>query len=173
MRHPFTKSAVTHFLLVIGQDMMRLPLTKCAMLLTCYLLVIGKDDMSAFHKTFNVTHKLFKFVTGKDVMRLEFTKCAMSLTSCWSYIGKGVMRLSQKVQCHSLAIGHRKRCDETAFHKMWNVTHLLWVMGKKCDETAFHKMCNVIVTNNLLVIEKDVMRLLSTKCAMSLTTCWS
>ena len=57
--------------------------------------------------------------------------------------------LSQHEQCHSLAVGDRKRCNETAFHKMCNVTH------------------------KLLVIGKDVMRLSFTKCAMSLTTCWS
>ncbi len=73
----------------------------------------------------------------KDVMRLPFTKCAMSLTPCWSQercdeshetalhktcnvthlllvIGNDVMSESalENVQCHSLAVGHRKRCDE-------------------------------------------------------------
>ena len=76
--------------------------------------------------------------------------------------------LSQNVQCHSQAVGHRKRCDETTFHKMCNVTDLLLAIGKRCDETtcswnvqchslpiwgyrkscdenaqAFDKMCNV------------------------------
>src|SRR6266576_3252573 len=87
-------------------------------------------------------------------MRLPSTKCAISLTSCW------------------------ERCDETAFHKMYNFNHLLLIIGKdvmrltianvqchsqaighrkRCDETAFHKMCHV--TDFLLAIGKDVMRL--------------
>ena len=61
--------------------------------------------------------------------------------------------LSQNVECHSLAVGHRKRCDQTAFHKMCNVTHLLLVIRKDVI-TAFHKMCNV--THLLLFIGKDV-----------------
>ena len=73
----------------------------------------------------NVTHKLL--VIGKDVLRLSFTK----------------------VQYHLLAVGHGKRCDEIAFHKMHNVT------------------------DKLMVIGKDVMRMSFTKCAMSLTSCWS
>ena len=84
---------------------------------------------------------------------------------------------------HSLAVGHRKRCDETAFpkigvmsltscwswEKMWweclleNVKYHSLAGGhrKGCDETAFQKMCNVAHT--LMVIEKDVMRLLFRK----------
>ncbi len=65
----------------------------------------------------NVTHKLL--VIGKYVMRLHLTKC------------------------HSPAVGHRKRGDESAIHKMCNVAaHLLLVIGK------------------------DVMRLSFTNCAM-------
>ena len=94
------------------------------------------------------------------------------------------------MECHSLAIGHRKKNDEIAFHKMWNVTHTLLVIGKdvmrvpfedvQChsqtvghrkrrDETALHKMCNA--TYRLLVIGKDVVRLPFTKCPMPLTDC--
>ncbi len=86
-----------------------------------------------------------------------------------------------KMSCHSQAASHMKWCDETAFHRVHNVTHKLLirgkgvmrlpstivqcyyvthkllVIGKKCDGTAFHKLCNV--TYKLLVIEKDVMRL--------------
>ncbi len=51
---------VTHKLLVIGKDVIRLPFTKCATCVTHILLVIGKD-----------------------VIRLPSTKCAMSLTRCW------------------------------------------------------------------------------------------
>ena len=79
------------------------------------------------------------------------------------------------MQCDSQAA---REDDETAFHKICNVTHLLLVIGKdvmsclsqnvqccslaahhriKCDESAFCKMCNV--THLLLVIGKGVMRL--------------
>ena len=57
--------------------------------------------------------------------------------------------LSQNVQCHSLADDHGKRCHETTFHTMCNITH------------------------SLLIMVKDVMRLPFTKCARSLTSCWS
>ena len=61
-----------------------------------------------------------------------------------------MMRLPfTNVQCHSLAVGDRKRCDETDFHEMCNVTHFLLVIGI------------------------GVMRLAFTKCAMSLTCCLS
>ena len=64
-------------------------------------------------------------------------------------IGKDVMKsLSQNVQHHTQAVGHGRRCDETAFHRICNVPH------------------------KLLVIGKDMMRLPFTKCAMSLTPCW-
>ena len=69
--------------------------------------------------------------------------------------------------CHSLAIGHRKICNETAFYKMCNVTHILLVIGKH----AFHRLCNV--THILLVMGENVMRLPFMKCAMSLTFYWS
>ena len=103
--------------------------------------------------------------------------------------GKRCDESSQNVQSHSLAVGHRKGCDENAFHKMSNVTHNLLVIQKRCDETAFHKICND--THSLLVMGKDVLsqdvqyhslpvghrkdvmrlRLPFTKCAMSLTSC--
>src|SRR6266550_381291 len=85
------------------------------------------NEIIAFHKMYNVTH--FLLVIGKDLMRLPFT-----------------------VQSHSLAVGHRKRCDETAFHTMCNLTHFLLVIGKDVMR---------------------VMRLPFTKCAISLTSCWS
>ena len=76
------------------------------------------------------------------------------------------------VPCHSHAVGHRKRCDETALQKMCNVTHSLLVIGKEVmRRLPFTKMCND--THMLLVIGKDVMGLPFTKCAMSLTCCWS
>ena len=118
----------------------------CNLNVTHKLLVIRKKcDEIAFHKMCNVTHFLF---TGKYVMRLPLTKCATSLTSCWSYEKMWWNCLSQNVQCHSLSVGHGKRCDETGFHKMCNVTH------------------------NLFVIGKDVIRLPFTKCTVSPTFCW-
>ena len=102
-------------------------------------------------------------------MRLPFKKCTMSPTDCdetheyWDC-------LSQDMQCHSLPVGHRKRCDEASFHIMCNVTHSLLVMKimgwdclphnvqchwlpvdqRKSCEIAFHRACNG--TNFLLVI---------------------
>ena len=124
------------------------------------------------------------------MMKLPFTKCAMSLTDCWSQKRCDETALYKNLQSHSLAIGHRKRCDGTVFHKMCNIAHLLLVIGntlmrlpftnvqchslpvgyrKRCHEPTAHKMCNV--THKLLVMGKYVMRLPFTKCAMSLTCC--
>ena len=74
-------------------------------------------------------------------------------------IGKGV---SQNVQCHSLAVGHMKTGDETAFHKIWNTTHFLQVIGK--DQKALENICNA--THLLLVIDTDVLRFPLTKYEM-------
>ena len=64
-----------------------------------------------------------------------------------NYMGKDVRDcVSQNVQCHLLAVGCMKRCDESFFHKS-------------------------AMTNSLLIIGKDVMRLLFPKYAMSLTSC--
>ena len=60
------------------------------------------------------------------------------------------------MQCHSLPVGHKIKCDETYFHKCVNslaVCHM-----KRCDETASQTTCNV--THFLLVVGNDVMRLL-------------
>ena len=38
--------------------------------------------------------------------------------------------IPKNVQCHTLPIGHRIRCDETAYQKMWNVTHTLLIIGQ-------------------------------------------
>ena len=117
----------------------------------CHSLPVGhrkRCNETAFHKMCNVTHKLL--VIGKDVMRLPFTNYKLcNATYLLLVIGKDTMSLAQIVQCHSLAVGQRKRCNETAFHIMCNVTH------------------------KLLVIGKDAMRLSFIKCAMSLTCCWS
>ena len=160
--------------------------------------VIGKDVMKLpFTKISNATHNLL--VNRKEVMRMTFTMCAMSLTSesCWSWEKMWWNCHSETVKYHTLPIGHRKRCNETAFHTMHNVTHTwaLSVIGKRCDVTAFHNRCNVAhqllvigtwywqaashkicnVTHRLLTIGKDVRRHTFTKSPMSLTgtNCWS
>ena len=95
----------------------------------------------------NVAHKLL--VTGKDVMRLH--------------------QIQKKVQCCSQPVGHRKRCNEIAFHK--NVQYHSLPIGnrKRSDETGIQKMCNV--TYSLLAIGKDVRRHFP-KC-VPLTAWWS
>ena len=180
---------VTHSLFVIGNDMIRLPFTKCPMSLTsCWSE--EKCDETAFHKMCNGTHSLF--IIRIHVMRLPFIKCALSLTFCWLYKQIWWDCFSQNVQSHSLPVSNRKTCHKTAFEKMWNITHKLLVIGKalmrlplqnvqchsqavchrkRCDETAFHRMCNA--THSLLIIGEDVMRQPFTKCAISHTSCWS
>ena len=154
----------------------------------CHWLPVGhmkRCDKTVFH---NVTYSLLVI---EDVMRPSYTKCAMSLTCCWLLEKMWWNCLWENVQYHWLPVGHRKRCDETELHKMWNVTHKLG-HRERCDETVIHKMCNVThsllvieeevmrlcftkcglnVIHSLLVIGKDVMRLCFTKCAMSLTRC--
>jgi len=180
----------THILSVIEKN----TLNSCSAILQCYSHTVDHKMIwseTAFH---NVTHSLL--VIWKDVMRLPFTKCAMSLTRCWSKEEIWWDYLWQNVQCHSLAFGHRKRCDEAAFHKMCNVTHSLLVIGtdgmklftnvhchsqamghrKICDETSFQQICNVTHFLSWWYVGKYVMSLLRlpfTKCVMSLTSCWS
>ena len=156
----------------------------------CHLQAFGhrkRGDETIFHKMWNVTHSLL--VIGKDVIRLCFTKCAMPLAACWTdekmwwdCLSQNSMSFtrcrsqenmwwdhcSKNVQCHSLAIGHIK--DVMSYlSQMCKLT--CCGRRKRCDETIFHQVCNV--THFLLVIGKDVMRLSFTKCAMSLTRCWS
>jgi hypothetical protein len=74
---------VAHFLLVIWQDVMRLPVSK-AYNFTCRLLVVGQDAMiSPFRKMCNVTH--FLLIIRQNVIRFPVRKCAMSLTLCYSW----------------------------------------------------------------------------------------
>ncbi len=110
---------VTHWLLVIGKDMMRSSFTKCAIsdslaichskdamrlpFTKCVISLTSCEKMcqwwvSCLSQMFNVTHSLL--VIGKAV--ISFTKCAMSLTSCWSQGKMGWDSLSQNVQCHWL-----------------------------------------------------------------------
>ena len=39
-----------------------------------------------------------------------------------------VTAFQNNVQSYSLSVGHRTRCDEIAFQKMYNLTHLLLVL---------------------------------------------
>ena len=94
------------------------------------------------------------------------------------------------MQCHSLAVIHSQKCDETAFYKCATCHSHAVSHRKRCDETALPKMCNA--THLLLFIAKDMMRLTFTnvqchshtvnhkkRCdetafhkMMSLTPCW-
>src|SRR6266576_2495101 len=108
----------------------------------CHTQAVGhrkRCDESAFHKICNITHSLL--VRGKDMVRLPFTKCAMSLTTCLSW----ETGLPSTKCAMSLTHCDMKRCDESAFCKMCNVTDLLLVIvgEERCDETPFHKMCSV------------------------------
>ncbi len=60
--------------------------------------------------------------------------------------------LSQNVQSHSLPVGYRKRCDETALHKMCNVTHFLLFMGRDVMRLPSTTIFNI--AHILSVIEK-------------------
>ncbi len=144
--------------------MMRLPFNN----MQYHSLAVGcrkRCDETNFHKMWNATHSLL--VIGKDVMRLPLSSQNMKYHSLPVVIGKDMMRLpfSQNVQCHPQTVGHRKRCDETNFHQVCNVTHLLLVIGKnvmrllsesvhqmsltscgswkRCDEIDLWKMCNL------------------------------
>ena len=129
-------------------------------------------DNTAFHKICSVTH--FLLVMGKYVM---WPDCLSENVQCLSHllliIGTDMMRLpfTQYMQCHSLAIGHGKRCDEIAFHNCETSFTCYWSKEMMWDETAFDKMCNV--TCFLVIIGKDVISLCITRCAMSLACCWS
>ena len=96
---------VTHLLLVIGKNVLRLPLNDTYLLLVigktwwnclsenvqCHSLSVGHSE-TAFHKTCNVTYSLL--VIEMDMIRI-----------C----------LSKHVPCYPLSVGHRISCDETAF----------------------------------------------------------
>ena len=106
---------VTHLLLVIGHDVMRLPCTKYEMSLTCCWSYERYSGTISFPEKCNVTHLLL--IIGTDVMNCH----------------------SQNLECHSLSVGHRKGHDETAFHKMHNATHSLLVIGNDVIKLPFTK----------------------------------
>jgi hypothetical protein len=61
------------------------------------------------------------------------TMCNVYVTHKLLVIGQDMMRWLpyRSMQCHSLAVGHRKRCDDTAFNKNLKVSHMLSVIGNK------------------------------------------
>ena len=134
---------VTHCLLIIGRDVMTLTVKNVQCHSQAAVGHRSRCDETTFQKMCNVTHKLW--VIGNDVMILPLTTHSLPIghrKRC------DKAAFDKNVQCHSLPLGHRRRYDNTLFHKVWNVTHFL------------------------LVMEKDVIRLSFTKCAMSLTCCW-
>ena len=75
---------------------------------------------------------------------------------------KNLMRLPlSNVQYHPQAVGHRKRYDETSFHKNVQCHSQAAVRRKRCDKISVQKMCKV--THSLSVIGRDVRRLPFTK----------
>ena len=72
---------------------------------------------------------------------------------------------------HSLAVGHRKRWDKTAYYKCATcVTHILLVIGKDVIRQSFTK-CTIY--SQAVDQGKDVIRLPFGECEMSFTSCWS
>ena len=103
-------------------------------------------------------------------MRLPLTKCAMLLTRCWSYKKIWWNYFSQNLQCHSLPVGHRERCDEAAFHKMCNSTHNLLVIKRAVMRLPSHNVqCHSLPAGNEKRSDETVFH----KCGMSLTPCCS
>ena len=90
---------------VIGNGVMRLHLTKCT--ITHRLLVIGKDEM---RMPFTKVHNHSQTVGHKKMDETAFTN-VQSLTSCWS-LERCEETAFHNVQCHSQAVEHSKRCDE-------------------------------------------------------------
>ena len=136
--------------LAVGHRM-RLPFTKCPMLLTSYWSY-QKMWWDCLTQMFNVSHLLL--VIEKDVMTLPFTWFAMSLTCCWSW----------------------HKCDENSFHKMCqHDTHFLFVIEKMGQdkmwcETALHKILQWI--SQTVCHRKRCDQNAFHKSLMSLTSCW-
>jgi hypothetical protein len=93
---------ITHKLLLIGKDVMRLPFTKLNV--QCHSLSFGDrkrcdEPEHVFGKMCNVAHSLL--VMGKDVMRLLLTKMS-NIAHKLLVIGNDVIRLCfrKNVQCH-------------------------------------------------------------------------
>ena len=121
---------------------------------THWLLVIEKMLWAwLFHKMYHIT--CFLLVIGQDVIRLHFPKMWMSPTNClwWK---RSWDCLSQNVQGHLLPVGNRKRYSETALQKNLQCHSQTDCHRKGFDQTAFHKMCNI--THILLAIGNILIR---------------
>ncbi len=146
----FKMCNVTHSLLVIGKDVMRLPVTK----------------------VFNVTHSLL--VIGNDVIRLSFTKTHMQWSHHSQPVGINMIRQHFRKMCnvtHSLLVIGKGVTVRLPFIKMCNVTHKLLVVGKDVISLPFENVqCHLPPLDRG---NSDMIWLPFKKCAMSLTTCLS
>ena len=95
------------------------------------------------------------------------------------------------MQFHLQTVHHSKGCNITAFQEMWNVTHMLLVIGKhvmrllhftiemcKCYlQTVDYKLFGDYLSQNVdecyLQAVGHVIRQPFTNCEMLLTSCWS
>ena len=125
------RSNVTHFpLLVIEQDeegAVWLPLGRKVWNITHPLLVIEEDVMSLQWLIWNVAH--FLLAISQEVMRLHSEKVEYHSLSVGHRTGWGCyeMTIQQNVECYSPSVGHRKGCLKAS--KMSNVTHSLAQSG--------------------------------------------
>ena len=135
---------ITHFLLVIRIDVMRLPFIKCAMSLTNYWPL---ERM--WWDYFSQSVQCHSLPVSHSQKRYDET----------------AIHKICKVTCFLLVIG---KCDETAFHKMCNVIYSLLVIGKNVMRLPLTNVqCHSLAVGH----GKYVMRLPFTACAMSLTPC--
>ena len=173
---------VTHLLLVQvkGKNVMRLPSQNVMSLTSCCHsdeTFFAKCTMSltpcwSWEKKWwdcpspNVQCHSLPVGHREDVRWLPFTKCVnvthFLLEKMWWDCH------SQNVQYHSHTVGHGKRCDETALHKMCNATHSLLVIGKD-----LMRLFSQIMQCHSHPVDHNRKRFDETKCAMSLTPCWS
>ena len=121
---------IAHLLLVVGKDAIRMPFTEHSVSLTscwswemiqyhettfhrnvqCYSLPVcyGKMSKDCSYKSRNATHLLL--VTMEGVMNLYFINTSHTYYWWWESVIK-------HVKCHSLSVGYRKSCQQTACQK--------------------------------------------------------
>ena len=153
---------VTHKLFTIGQDVMRQPIWKIHIVQVTYrLLVIGQDVMRfPFRRNVECqSHPVVHRIRCDETMFQKIAEChshstaghrarcnetiflpeSMLFTHFLLVIDKTWWTAFQKImQCYPLPVDCRTRCDETAFHRMWNVNHFLCILDK-CGESAFQE----------------------------------
>ena len=66
--------------------------------------------------------------------------------------------LEMCIVSHSLSVGDRTTCEETAFQKMCRVTHFLLVIRQDVMRAGFRKMCSVTYCL-MVIVGQDVIRL--------------